>query len=83
MAIKSVENSFGAWVFLVGVILAVVIGVGSSSLSSSTSNLTAYSPAIYAILVILGLVVGFSTMGIMGVLACRMFEVEEEPEAIQ
>jgi len=60
MTIKSVENSFGAWAFLVGVILAVVIGVGSSSLSSSTSNLTAYSPAIYAILVILGLVVGFS-----------------------
>ena len=60
MAIKSVENSFGAWVFLVGVILAVIIGVGSSSLSSSTSTLTAYSPAIYAILVILGLVVGFS-----------------------
>ena len=60
MTIKSVENSFGAWAFLVGVILAVIIGIGSSSLSSSTSTLTAYSPAIYAILVILGLVVGFS-----------------------
>jgi len=60
MAIKSLENSFGAWAFLIGVVLAVIIGVGSSSLSSSTGTLTTYSPAIYAILVILGLIVGFS-----------------------
>ena len=59
MAIKSIENSFGAWAFLIGVVLAVIIGVGSSSLSS-TDTLTKYSPAIYAILVLLGLVVGFS-----------------------
>jgi len=60
MAIKSLESSFGAWAFLIGVLLAVIIGIGSSSLSSSTDTLTTYSPAIYAILVILGLVVGFS-----------------------
>ena len=60
MTIKSLENSFGAWAFLIGVVLAVIIGVGSSSLSSSTDTLITYSPAIYAILVLLGLVVGFS-----------------------
>jgi len=59
MAIKSKEHSVGAWSFLIGVILAVIIGVGSSSLLS-ISTLIAYSSGIYAILVILGLIVGFS-----------------------
>lgn len=59
MAIRSHENSFGAWTFLIGVILAVVIGLGTSSFLSITS-LMQYSPQIYAVLVLLGLVVGFS-----------------------
>ena len=59
MAITSKENSIGAWAFLAGVILAVIIGVSTSSFLS-ISSITIYSSQIYAILVILGLFVGFS-----------------------
>jgi len=59
MTIKSKENSLGAWAFLIGVILAVIIGLGASSLLSF-EKVTAYSVQIYGILVILGLVIGFS-----------------------
>jgi len=59
MVIKSKENSFGAWAFLIGVILAVIIGVSTSSFLS-ISAVQSYSPQIYAILVLLGLFVGFS-----------------------
>ena len=58
MTIKSKENLIGAWAFLIGVILAVFIGLGTSSLLSF-SNISKYSSQIYAILVILGLVIGF------------------------
>ena len=58
MGITSKENSVGAWAFLIGLILAVVIGITTSFFS--VPSLQAYSSAIYAILVILGLVVGFS-----------------------
>jgi len=60
MTLRSKENTLGAWLFLIGVILAVIIGIGTTSLLSF-SKLTMYSPQIYAILVLLGLVVGFST----------------------
>jgi uncharacterized membrane protein len=50
MAIRAKENLLGAWAFLIGVILA--IGVGILSFGE-------LSPIILAILVILGLVVGF------------------------
>ena len=56
--IKSKENSLGAWAFLVGVILAIIIGITSSTLIS-IPTLTTYSSSIYAILAILGIVVGF------------------------
>ena len=59
MVIRAQENSFGAWAFLVGVVLAVIIGLSTSSFLS-LSKITAYSPQIYAVLVLLGLVVGFS-----------------------
>ena len=59
MVIKAKENSLGAWAFLVGVVLAVIIGLSTSSFLS-IALVTAYSPQIYAILVILGLFVGFS-----------------------
>ena len=59
MGIKSQENSFGAWTFLVGVILAIIIGLSASSFLS-LQKIVSYSPQIYAILVILGLFVGFS-----------------------
>lgn len=59
MVIVDRENSFGAWAFLIGVVLAVIIGLSASSFLS-ISTITKYSPQIYSILVILGLVVGFS-----------------------
>ena len=58
MGIEAKENSIGAWAFLVGVVLAVLIGLSTTLISIPV--LTTYSSAIYAILVILGLVVGFS-----------------------
>lgn len=58
MAIKSYENSFGAWAFLIGVIFAVVIGVLSSFFS--LDFVKSVSAEIYAILVIIGVVVGVS-----------------------
>ncbi len=59
MAITSKENSAGAWAFLIGVILAIIIGISASSFFS-LPMITQYSPQIYAILVILGIFVGFS-----------------------
>ncbi len=49
---KSRENLLGAWAFLIGVILAVVIGLFQSKLQSGASNL------IYGLLVFLGILVG-------------------------
>jgi hypothetical protein len=57
MAIKSHENSVGAWAFLIGVVLAILIGLSTTVLAFPT--LVTYSAQIYAILVILGLIVGF------------------------
>ena len=59
MVIKAQENSFGAWAFLAVVVLAVVIGLSTSSFLS-LPNIVKYSPYIYGILVLLGLVIGFS-----------------------
>jgi len=55
--IRSKENSLGAWAFLLGVILAVVIGLSASLIPIPVLN--KYNTAIYAILLILGLIVGF------------------------
>jgi len=57
--IKSKENSVGAWAFLIGVVLAVVIGISASSFLD-IGRIMKYSTQIYAILVILGIFVGFS-----------------------
>jgi hypothetical protein len=62
MGITSRENSVGAWAFLIGVILAVVIGASASSFLDIPS-ITQYSDTIFGILVILGLVVGFMMTG--------------------
>ncbi|MDP4039891.1 MAG: hypothetical protein Q8P57_04925 [Candidatus Pacearchaeota archaeon] len=50
MAIRSKENLLGAWAFLVGVILALGVGLLSFGV---------LSPVISGILVVLGLIVGF------------------------
>lgn len=57
MVIKATENIFGAWAFLIGVILAIVIGLSASLVS--IPFLTKYSMQLYGILVLLGIVVGF------------------------
>ena len=56
MVIKSRENSVGAWAFLAGVILAVVIGLSTTLLPNALAQ---YNRQIYAILVLLGLIVGY------------------------
>jgi hypothetical protein len=56
MVIKSRENSLGAWSFLIGVILAIIIGVSTSLISIPA--LTRFSSQIYGILIILGIIIG-------------------------
>jgi hypothetical protein len=58
MAIKSKENSAGAWAFFIGVVLAVIIGL--TTLFMPIPTLRKYSSFIYLILVVLGIVVGAS-----------------------
>lgn len=57
MVLKSKENEFGAWAFLIGVILAIVIGIVTVLIPIPA--LTNYSAEIYGILVILGIIIGF------------------------
>ncbi|MEX0932543.1 MAG: hypothetical protein WDZ77_00370 [Candidatus Pacearchaeota archaeon] len=61
MTLRSHENYVGAWAFLIGVVLAVLIGL---STSLAISFLITYSKQIYAILVLLGVIVGF--LGVTG-----------------
>jgi hypothetical protein len=58
MVLKSKEKSVGAWMFLFGVILAIIIGIATSKFLSLNSVIK-YSSPIYAILVIIGLYVGY------------------------
>lgn len=57
MVLKSKENEFGAWAFLIGVIMAIVIGIVTVLIPIPA--LTNYSAEIYGILVILGIIIGF------------------------
>lgn len=57
MVLKSRENEIGAWSFLIGVILALVIGLATALLSIPA--LTKLSQLIYGILVLLGVIIGF------------------------
>jgi len=59
MVLKSKENSVGAWSFLVGVILAVIIGITTSSFIP-VESIARYSSQIYGVLVVLGIVIGSS-----------------------
>ena len=68
MPLKSRENALGAWAFLLGVILAIVIGLITSTWLRKAfpelSNIdNAIYPAIYGTLVILGLIVGYMNVG--------------------
>ncbi len=57
MVLKSHENWVGAWLFLTGVILAVLIGI-AVTFFIPLSKIAAYSSPIYAILVVLGIIIG-------------------------
>ena len=59
MVIKSREYFVGAWAFLIGVILSIVIGMSTASFLSLES-IRSYNAAIYGILVVLGVIIGFS-----------------------
>ncbi|MEK6844522.1 MAG: hypothetical protein AABX83_03820 [Nanoarchaeota archaeon] len=54
MPIRSRENLIGAWAFLLGVILAILVGVIAGFIGK-----TNISPLVLGILAILGLVVGY------------------------
>lgn len=58
MVLKAKEKSAGAWMFLFGVILALVIGVATSKFLSIDSIIK-YSSPIYAVLIMIGLYVGY------------------------
>ncbi len=55
--VKSKENLLGAWAFLIGVVLAILLGLFQKYIGGSASNIP------YAILVVLGVVVGFMNVG--------------------
>jgi hypothetical protein len=57
MVIRSRENSIGAWAFLIGVILAVTIGLSTTWIP--IPFLISHNTAIYSVLLILGIIVGF------------------------
>jgi hypothetical protein len=52
--IKSRDNLIGAWAFLIGVVLAIVLGLFNSFLQNSYSNF------IYIFLVVLGFIIGLA-----------------------
>jgi hypothetical protein len=54
MPIRARENLFAAWAFLIGVILAVLVGISATIFSSVNIN-----PFVMGVLALLGLVVGF------------------------
>jgi hypothetical protein len=60
--IRAHETTISAWAFMLGVILAVIVGITASSLLSIES-VKSYSAPIYAGLVVFGLVVGFLIKG--------------------
>lgn len=57
MVIKAKENSLGAWAFLIGIILAIIIGLSGTIFGIHFFQ--RYSAQIYGLLVLLGLIVGF------------------------
>lgn len=56
MTLISKENDLGAWFFLIGVVISVLIGIGTTLISIPL--LVSFSAKAYGILVILGIIVG-------------------------
>ena len=61
MAIRSRENFIGAWAFLIGVVIALLIGILTSLPNVEIIN--EFNAEIYAILIITGFVVGLMNIG--------------------
>lgn len=59
--LKSRENSVAAWSFLIGIILAILIGLSTTLFTVNT--LKSISAPIYFVLLILGIVVGSMITG--------------------
>lgn len=59
MVLRARENSIGAWIFLIGIVIAILIGIVTAFVLP-WSQLTQYSSPIYGILVVLGLIIGFN-----------------------
>lgn len=58
MVVTAREHSVGAWIFLIGILLAIIIGLSSSLLS--IDSIKAYNVQIYTLLIVLGMIVGFA-----------------------
>lgn len=56
MVLKSKEINFSAWIFLIGVILAVMVGVFTTLIP--IPSLKNFSAQIYGLLILLGILVG-------------------------
>ena len=63
MVLRSKENISGAWVFLVGVVLAVLVGVFTTLIQ--IPSLIKYSAQIYGLLVIIGIKRNIIVVGII------------------
>ena len=61
MVIRARENVIGAWAFLIGVILAVIIGLSTTAILPLTF-IDKYDTQIYALLVLSGVIVGFANV---------------------
>ncbi len=60
MSMRSRENVVAAWLFLAGVIIAVIVGF-ATAFFIPLNKIAAYSSPIYGVLVILGIIVGAKT----------------------
>jgi len=60
MGLRAQENVIGAWAFLIGVVLAIIIGISASFVS--IPFLTKYNASVYGILTLLGIIVGFTNV---------------------
>ncbi|MGD9275791.1 MAG: hypothetical protein PVJ67_01315 [Candidatus Pacearchaeota archaeon] len=56
MAIRSKENSLGAWAFLTGVVVAIVLAVVKSF---SIDVFVSFNQLFYVILLLMGIIIGF------------------------
>ena len=54
MPIRSRENLIGAWAFLIGIVLAIIIGIFATLIGKKS-----ISPGLLALLALLGIIVGY------------------------